>query len=149
MKFLTIIPTSIMKNVSTMHRLFQGFLEAWKVMATGGKKGEMTIDTAHIFHHEFDCETFMNASSGDISYIADHRDLFQKPCIEMLALNGKAHCWSCFIEVNAANAGGGEIVGSDDYPVTCGNLHFKPFAKDNEEEGRLQCSFFLQLAYFY
>ena len=108
------------------------------------KKGDDPTFQRFFSISEIHCERFMEACNPVMTYITDNEDLFQKPYIGILAQNDKDHCWSCFV---AANAGGGQIQSSGGYPDACGKVHYKPFPKDTEDQGRLQCSFFLTLAY--
>ena len=153
---LTIIPITIMNDVSTMHSLFQQYNESQaekkkqkklnKKKESGTEDLESDESTNHMFHPEIDNKTFMEAAINVMSYILKNEAMFIKPYIAMLTQEEFSTAWACFISVNAVMIGSSEEE-KVEKKKKCGYITFNPFAIDPDHPRPSHCSFFLKLAY--
>jgi hypothetical protein len=112
---LTIIPINVMRNVSTMQMLFDGFCNACNLIRmTNNGDAETSFP---IFHPKIDYKRFMHASIPVLHYIL--QNIFIKPYIGIMVQRDVDFSWSCFILVNA-----GKI--DREGGTACGFLHFDP-----------------------
>ena len=89
---LTIVPVSVMPDLSTMQFLFHQYCNT-KMLG---------LDDAYsLFHPVIDNTRFMDASIPVMHFILESKDLFTKPYIAFLAEEDMARLWTCFTSKNA------------------------------------------------
>lgn len=148
---VTIVPTNIMSEVSTMMMLYTAYIEAR--LSDESQAYSSTINSlkedpkkqkkqrlSHIFHHRIDVHRFMESSTPVIEYILQNKEILKKQYIIMASQDFNDGSWSVTIAMNSGN------IGTSQASSICGYFVFDPFRRRPQNNASLQCLFFLKFA---